>query len=116
LSFSYYILPLSIGKTKRIIAAPGAFAKVRSVKELLLLLAPADEEKLFAVGEGNAGCSGGAGFSTTFVSVPSVGLLMTLLDKSKLPMLAPDNNIAVVMTTEATTTTINTIIDLCFNK
>ena len=101
-------------RPKAIIAAPEAF-EVRSVKELLLLLAHADEEKSFAVGEGNAGCSGGEGFSTAFVSVPSVGLLMTLLDKSKLPMLASDNNIAVAMTTEQTTT-INTIIDLCLNK
>lgn len=70
-------------------------------------MTPVDQEKLLALGGGNAGCSGLAGFSTACVSVPSGGSLMTLLDGSKPPMLAMYNNMAaaVMATAEAVNAT-----------
>jgi hypothetical protein len=100
---------------KKAIAAAGAFTKVCSAKELLSPpLTLADEEKLFAAGGGNPGCSGRAGFSTTCVSVPSTGSLMTLFDGSKPPMLAMNNNIAAVAINMAVI--VNAIVDRRFNK
>lgn len=73
-----------------------------------------EEERLLSLPEGNAGCSGGAGFSTACVSVPSTGSLMTLFDGSKPPMLAMDNNIAAVVAIN-TAVIVNAIANLRFN-
>jgi hypothetical protein len=98
---------------KTIIATVGAFTKVCFAKELLV--ASAVEGRLLVEGGGNPGCSGSAGFSTACVSVPSTGLLMTLFDGSKPPMLAMDNNIAEAVAIN-TAVTINAIADLRFNN
>lgn len=74
-----------------------------------------DEERLFAAGAGNPGCSGRAGFSTTCVSVPSTGSLMTLFDGSKPPMLAMDNNTTAAVAIN-TAVIVNAIADLRFNN
>jgi hypothetical protein len=79
-------------------------------------LTPAEEERLLAVGEGNAECRGGAGLSTACVSVPSTGSLMTLLDGSKPPMFAMYNSTAAAVAIITAAVTVNTIVDLCFNK
>lgn len=76
-------------------------------------LTSAEVEKLLALGEGKAGCSGVAGFSTDWVSLPSIGSLMVLLDGSKPPMLAMYNNIAAAAI--ATAETVKTTADLRFN-
>ena len=78
-------------------------------------MTPKDEERLLSVAEGNPGCWGGAGFSTTCVSVPSTGSLMTLFDGSKPPMLAIANNIAPVVAIN-TAVIADAIADLRFNN
>ena len=98
---------------QKAIVAIGAFSKVCSAKELLF--GPAVEERLLVEGGGNPGCSGGAGFSTACVSVPSTGSFMALFDGSKPPMLAMDNNTAEAVAIN-TAVIINAIVDLRFNN
>ncbi len=79
-------------------------------------MTPGDEDELIIFGEGNAGCSGGAGFSTAFVSILSAGFVMTLFDKSRPSILVMYNKVGTEATVITMAITINAIWDLRFNN
>lgn len=112
ITLSSYYLVIS----KKVIAALGAFTKVCSAKELLIIMIDLSRgREIICNGRRKSRMLRRCWVFQPFVSVPSTGSLIDLFDGSKPTMLAMDNNIAATVAINIAVT-VNTIVDLRFNN